>query len=159
MNKLREEIPYRPTFIVKTGCFDLLHIGHIRMFERCKTMADYLIVFVGSDKVLAELYPNSEKAKAYFDENNRAEMVASIQCVDFVVIVQEPTHEQALSMIRPEYYHIPSDDKWPEDKREMCNKHGIKLVIDSNTELTNHGKKLEPHTTQIKNDKPSAPFA
>jgi len=136
-------------FIVKTGCFDIIHIGHLKMFERCKKYGK-LIVFVGSDKVLKELYGDSPKSKAYFDENVRAEMVASLECVDYVCTLTEPTHHRALSIIKPTHYHIPNDDRWPEEKQKMCDELGIKLVIDTNTEILNHGVIFEPHTTKIK---------
>lgn len=149
----QEAAKYGKDAIVKTGCFDIFHIGHLKMFERCKEIADTLIVFVGSDNVLKQLYGESPKAKAYFDEVNRADVIAALSCVDYVCILTEPTHHYALSIIRPKYYHIPNDDKWPEEKRKMCEDLGIELVIDPNTEILNHGVPFEPHTTQIKNDK------
>jgi cytidyltransferase-like protein len=143
----------KESFIVKTGCFDILHIGHLKMFERCKNIADNLIVFIGSDEVLMQLYSGSQKAKAYFDENNRAEMVASLKCVDYVCILTEPTHHKALEVIRPQFYHISNDDRWPKEKQKMCDDLGIELVIDRNTDIINHWVLFEPHSTEIKNDK------
>lgn len=147
--RLRED---GKTSIVKTGCFDFLHIGHIRMFERCKEIADYLIVFVGSDEVLKTLYRNTDKANPYFDEDNRIQSVAAIACVDFVVMLNEPAHNYALSIIKPDYYHIPTDDKWPQEKQKMCDDIGIKLIIEPNTTVINHGLFFEPHSTAIKNE-------
>jgi cytidyltransferase-like protein len=138
------------TSIVKTGCFDLLHIGHLEVFQRCKKIAQILIVLVGSDDVLKKLYGNSEKARPIFDENNRAKMIAALACVDYVCILTEPLHHTVLDIIRPTYYHIPNDDKWIEDKKQMCHKFGIELIMDENSIILNHGKLFEPHTSNFR---------
>lgn len=136
--------------IVKTGCFDILHMGHVRMFEKCKTHADVLIVLVGSDDVLKKLYGDAEKSKAYFDQHNRLRMVAALECVDFVCMLSEPTHELALRTIRPTFYEIPIDDRWPDEKIEMCKTLGIRIIVSPNVKIFNHGKEFEPHTSEIK---------
>jgi D-beta-D-heptose 7-phosphate kinase/D-beta-D-heptose 1-phosphate adenosyltransferase len=136
--------------IVKTGCFDLLHIGHLGSFQRCKKIAEILIVLVGSDVVLKKLYGDSEKAKPIFDESNRAKMIAALDCVDYVCILTEPLHHTALDIIRPTYYHIPNDDRWIEEKKQMCQKFGIEIVIDENSIILNYGKLFEPHTSNFR---------
>ena len=136
--------------IVKMGCFDILHMGHVRMFEKCKAHADVLIVLVGTDNVLKKLYGDSPKANSYFDQFNRMRMVAALECVDCVCPLTEPTHEFALSIIEPTYYEIPDDDKWLEEKTRICLALDIKVVVSPNIKIFNHGKEFEPHTSEIK---------
>lgn len=114
--------------IFKTGCFDLVHPGHIKTFELAKSMADVLIVGIGSDAFVTQY-----KTAPVFDQQTRAEWVAAIGCVDFVVILEEgPEHWQGtidhvkfLTDVRPHYYYIPHDDKSLQQKTALANKLGI----------------------------------
>jgi glycerol-3-phosphate cytidylyltransferase len=68
--------------VISFGTFDLLHIGHINMLNRCKTYGDTLIVGVSSDSL------NYEKKKRLpvFDEKNRMELIKNLKCVDEVFL-------------------------------------------------------------------------
>ena len=81
------------------GCFDLLHIGHVRHFEQAKKQGDLLIVTVTPDKYI-DKGPN----RPAFAEQLRLEAVASLSCVDFAAINLWPTAEETLRKIKPDYY-------------------------------------------------------
>jgi len=81
------------------GVFDLLHIGHIRYFEQARNMGDILIVTITPDR-----YVDKGPHRPAFTEALRAEAVASLKCVDYVVINQWPTAEETLRILRPDVY-------------------------------------------------------
>jgi len=88
------------------GCFDLLHIGHIRYFSQAKTFGDVLVVTITPDEFV-DKGPN----RPAFDQNLRAEAVASLDCVDYVAINKWPTAEETLHLLQPDVYVKGSDFK------------------------------------------------
>ncbi len=81
------------------GVFDLLHVGHIKHLQRAKSFGNILIVTITADK-----FVNKGPGKPYFSENLRAEALASLSCVDFVVINHHSTAIEAIKTIRPDFY-------------------------------------------------------
>jgi len=69
-----------------SGCFDLIHIGHIRYLERCKSLCDKLIVGVDGNHLVAR---SKGKGRPIIDEKERLEMISSLSCVDSGFIVEE----------------------------------------------------------------------
>jgi rfaE bifunctional protein nucleotidyltransferase chain/domain len=81
------------------GCFDLMHIGHIRHLQAARAMGDVLVVTVTADG-----YVNKGEGRPAFTEQERAESLAALACVDFVSINREPTAAAAIRRLRPDYY-------------------------------------------------------
>jgi len=81
------------------GVFDLLHIGHIKHLHHAKNFGDILIVTITADK-----FVNKGPGRPYFSEYLRAEALASLSCVDYVVINHYPTAIEAIKTIRPDFY-------------------------------------------------------
>lgn len=88
------------------GCFDLLHIGHIRYLRQARTMGDMLVVTISPDR-----YVDKGPHRPAFNENLRAEAIASLDCVDLVAINEFPTAEETLRLLRPDVYCKGSDFK------------------------------------------------
>ena len=88
------------------GVFDLLHIGHIRYFEQAKQLGQVLIVTVTPDR-----FVDKGPYRPAFEENLRAEAVASLHCVDHVAINTWPTAEETLRLLRPDVYVKGSEFK------------------------------------------------
>jgi len=78
------------------GCFDLLHIGHIRHFEAAKQLGDYLIVTVTPDR-----FVNKGPGRPVFSEALRLEAIAALSCVDEVRLTESPTAADAIRQIKP----------------------------------------------------------
>ncbi len=78
------------------GCFDLLHLGHIRHFQAAKQAGDRLVVTVTSDR-----FVNKGPGRPVFSEQERMETVRSLECVDDVRLSDAPTAEAAIRAIRP----------------------------------------------------------
>src|SRR5437588_3833126 len=79
--------------VLANGCFDILHVGHVRYLEGAKALGDLLVVGVNSDAQVEKL---KGQGRPLMPQNQRAEMVASLEAVDYVVIFDEPTVEQLL---------------------------------------------------------------
>jgi rfaE bifunctional protein nucleotidyltransferase chain/domain len=81
------------------GVFDLLHAGHLRYFEEAKALGDVLVVTLTTDR-----FVNKGPHRPAFPEQLRAEVVAGLECVDFVAINPHPTAVEAIALIRPDFY-------------------------------------------------------
>ena len=88
------------TIALANGCFDLLHVGHVRYLQAAAAEADILVVAVNDDAMAARKGPGRPVLTAQY----RAELVAAIRGVDYVTIVPEPTVEALLGLIRPDVH-------------------------------------------------------
>ena len=88
------------------GVFDLLHIGHIRHFKKAKSYGDILVVSITADKFVKKGYN-----RPYFNEKLRSEALASLDCVDFVVIANSTSAVSAINKIKPKIYCKGQDYK------------------------------------------------
>ncbi|HLB41625.1 MAG TPA: PfkB family carbohydrate kinase [Gammaproteobacteria bacterium] len=87
------------TIVQCHGVFDLLHIGHIRHFQYAKSLGDILIV-----TITADTFVNKGPGRPYFPEQLRAEALASLSCIDYIVIDKHITAVDAIKAIRPNLY-------------------------------------------------------
>jgi rfaE bifunctional protein nucleotidyltransferase chain/domain len=83
------------------GCFDLLHVGHVRYLQGARELADVLVVGVNSDRTVAGL---KGPGRPLLPAAARAELVAALESVDYVVIFDEPTVAQVLEDLRPDVH-------------------------------------------------------
>ena len=81
------------------GVFDLLHVGHIKHLQHAKTMGDILLVSITADR-----YVNKGVGRPYFTECLRAEALAALSCVDYVIINDNPTAVSVIQAIKPHFY-------------------------------------------------------
>jgi rfaE bifunctional protein nucleotidyltransferase chain/domain len=81
------------------GVFDLLHVGHLRYFQEAKALGDVLVVTLTTDR-----FVNKGPHRPAFPEQLRAEVLAGLECVDFVAINPHPTAVEAILAIRPDLY-------------------------------------------------------
>jgi D-glycero-beta-D-manno-heptose 1-phosphate adenylyltransferase len=113
--------------ILANGCFDLFHVGHIRYLAGAKAIGGVLVVGINSDRQTRIL---KGKGRPYMPENERAELVAALRCVDFVTIFDEPTVEELIRAIKPDYHAKGTDyttDTVPE--REIVREYGGQVAI------------------------------
>lgn len=92
--------------VLANGCFDLLHVGHVRYLAAAKTLGDVLVVGINSDRQTRKLKGDGRPVTP---ENERAELISSLWCVDFVTIFDEPTVEQLIRAMRPNYHAKGTD--------------------------------------------------
>jgi D-glycero-beta-D-manno-heptose 1-phosphate adenylyltransferase len=92
--------------VLANGCFDVLHAGHIRYLQGARELGDVLVVAINADDQVKVLKGTGRPILA---ERERAELVASIEVVDFVTIFEEPTVEQLLLAIKPDVHAKGTD--------------------------------------------------
>jgi len=124
------------TIAFANGCFDLLHVGHIRYLQASAAEGDRLIVAVNDDNSVAALKGPGQPILAAAD---RAEMVAAVRGVDYVVIFGDATVERLLMLLKPDVHCKGTDytvDTVPE--RDVVRAYGgrIAIVGDSKTHAT-----------------------
>lgn len=95
------------------GCFDLLHIGHLRGLQAARSLGDYLVVGVNGD---ASVHRLKGPGRPLQPAEHRAELLAALECVDFVVIFDEPTPAEALARLRPDVHCKGADYAPPAGK-------------------------------------------
>jgi len=113
--------------VLANGCFDVLHVGHIRYLEAAKALGDLLIVGVNSDEQTRRL---KGEGRPLAPQDQRAQIVSALAAVDFVTIFHEPTVEQLLLALRPDIHAKGTDyteDTVPE--RDVVRSFGGQLAI------------------------------
>ena len=115
------------TIAFANGCFDLLHVGHIRYLESAAREADVLVVAVNDDASVRTLKGEGRPILAAAD---RAELVAALRSVDYVVIFAEPTVGPLLDALRP-HVHCKGTDYTVESvpEREIVKAYGGRTAI------------------------------
>jgi rfaE bifunctional protein nucleotidyltransferase chain/domain len=96
--KLRAE---GKTVILTNGHFDILHVGHVDCLQRAKALGDVLIVGLNSDTSTRLL---KGAKRPIVPQEERAQLLAALQCVDYVIIFEERTAERLLAALKPEVY-------------------------------------------------------
>ena len=113
------------TYVVTNGCFDILHVGHVRYLKTTKEFADYSIVMLNSDKSVKTIKGENRPINC---EEDRAEILSSLNCVDYVVLFEEKSPAKLLESIKPDIYTKGADysiETLPE--REIVIKNNIKV--------------------------------
>jgi rfaE bifunctional protein nucleotidyltransferase chain/domain len=96
---------WRPC-VFTNGCFDLLHLGHLRYLQAAKALGQTLIVGVNSDRSVGAIKPQKTKQppRPIIPQNQRAELVAALKPVDAVVIFEETTAKGLIRQLQPDIY-------------------------------------------------------
>lgn len=113
--------------VFANGCFDGLHVGHVRYLEAARREGDVLVVGVNADSSAREL---KGPGRPILDETARATLVAALRAVDYVVIFAEPNVESLLEQLRPDV-HAKGTDYTPETVPEsgVAKRLGIRVAI------------------------------
>ena len=97
--------------VFTNGCFDLIHIGHIRLLQKAKEKGDFLVVAVNSDGSVRQI---KEPGRPLMPEGQRAEVVAALGCVDWVTIFAEPDPLALIRLLKPDVLVKGTD--WSEEE-------------------------------------------
>jgi len=125
--RIQEDRARGLTIAFANGGFDLLHVGHVRYLEGAKREADRLIVAINSDASIRAL---KGPARPVLPESDRAELVAALRAVDYVVTFDEPTVTPLLELLKPDVHCKGTDytvDTVPE--RETVRGYGGRIAI------------------------------
>jgi D-glycero-beta-D-manno-heptose 1-phosphate adenylyltransferase len=113
--------------VFANGCFDLLHVGHIRYLQKARAMGDVLILGINGDASVAAL---KGKGRPLQPEAERAEILAALDCVDYVLLFDALTVDGILRELRPDI-HAKGTDYTEESvpERETVRSYGGHVAI------------------------------
>lgn len=97
--------------VFTNGCFDLLHVGHLRYLEEARSLGDCLIVAVNSDESVRTI---KGPLRPLISESNRIELVSSLHCVDYTVLFDTPDPLTLIERLQPDVLVKGAD--WPLEK-------------------------------------------
>jgi len=124
LKKLREE---GKRIVFTNGCFDILHPGHLKTLREAKKRGDVLVVAINSDDSVRRI---KGEERPFTPEEERAEILASLEMVDFVTIFEEDTPYQIIKELRPDILVKGAD--WAPDKiigRDLVESWGGEVVL------------------------------
>jgi D-glycero-beta-D-manno-heptose 1-phosphate adenylyltransferase len=104
---------WRP-IVFTNGCFDLLHVGHVRYLDAAKQLGKSLVVGINSDRSVQQLKGNQ---RPIIPDSQRAEIIGALKSVDGVVIFGETTASRLIEVLQPEIY-VKGGDYQPENLPE-----------------------------------------
>ncbi len=113
--------------VFTNGCFDLIHVGHVRALEDAKSRGDFLVVGINTDESVARI---KGKGHPITPEKERAEVVAAMEPVDYVTFFSEDTADAILEELRPDIFakgHDYTEKTVPE--RKTAKAIGAKIII------------------------------
>jgi len=130
--------------VFTNGCFDILHVGHVRYLKESAKFGDILIIGLNSDSSVKRLKGESRPIN---NESDRAELLSELGFVDYVVIFEEDTPECLLDEIKPDIYTKGADytlDTLPEAKTVLKNGGKVEFInLVEGKSTTNVIKKIE----------------
>lgn len=94
------------TVVTTNGCFDILHVGHVRYLQKTKEFADYSIVLLNSDKSVKSI---KGPTRPINNEQDRAEILCALSCVDFVVLFDEDSPRNLIDEIKADVHTKGAD--------------------------------------------------
>lgn len=141
VEKLKKE---NKKVVFTNGCFDILHIGHVRYLKESAKCGDILVVGLNSDNSVKRL---KGEARPINNESDRAELLSELGFVDYVVIFEENTPEKLLDEIKPNIYTKGADytlETLPEAKTVLKNGGRVEFInLVEGKSTTNVIKKIE----------------
>ena len=113
--------------VFANGCFDVLHVGHVRYLQDARSQGDVLIVGLNSDQSVRKL---KGEGRPILDQEARSILLSALTCVDFVVIFEDDTVERLLIELRP-HLHCKGSDYTPETvpEKETVKSYGGAITI------------------------------
>lgn len=128
------------------GCFDILHVGHIRYLQKAKDCGDLLIVGINSDSSIKEI---KGPTRPIVPEDERAELIGALGCVDQIIIFSETHPTKYLQELKPDVYAKGGDynlNTINQDERKIVEDYGGEIVIlpaETNNSTTNIISKIK----------------
>ncbi|QQS42948.1 MAG: adenylyltransferase/cytidyltransferase family protein [Acidobacteriota bacterium] len=117
----------RKRIVLANGCFDVLHVGHIRYLNAAREAGDFLVVGINSDEQVRRLKGHG---RPFLPQDERAEVIAALRPVDAVTVFEEPTVKELIRAIRPDF-HAKGTDYTEETvpERDIVRECGGKVII------------------------------
>jgi len=137
--------------VLANGCFDLIHIGHIRYLKESKKKGDVLVVALNSDSSVRKL---KGKGRPILNENERAEIISSFSFVDYITFFNEEKVDKVLLSLKP-HVHAKGSDYTEETvpEKETVQDYGGKIAITGGPKVKSTSKLIKEIAAKIKNIK------
>ncbi len=118
------------TVVTTNGCYDILHVGHVRYLQKTKEFADYSVIMLNSD---ISVKKNKGDNRPINTQSDRAEILCALSCVDYVVIFDEKSPCELLDKIKPNFHTKGADyslDTLPKEEKDVIikNKIDVKFI-------------------------------
>jgi len=84
--------------VLANGCFDILHVGHVRYLEAARALGDVLVVAVNSDRSVRSI---KDSGRPILDETERVALISALRCVDHVILFDEPDVRRVIDVLKP----------------------------------------------------------
>jgi D-glycero-beta-D-manno-heptose 1-phosphate adenylyltransferase len=84
--------------VLANGCFDMLHVGHVRYLQDARALGDVLVVAINSDDSMRSI---KDPGRPILDQTERVALVSALRCVDYVIVFDEPDVSRVLEVLRP----------------------------------------------------------
>ncbi|MBI2617466.1 adenylyltransferase/cytidyltransferase family protein [Candidatus Gottesmanbacteria bacterium] len=118
------------TVILVGGCFDILHVGHVKFLKAAKQKGGHLFVLLESDETVQKI---KGKNRPFFTQRERAEMLSELQSIDFVILLPplgtDEEYHTLISSLRPDIIAVTPNDPHLEKKRLHAHRVGAKIVF------------------------------
>ena len=134
--------------VLTNGCFDLIHVGHIRYLKEAKDEGDILIVALNSDSSVRKL---KGKGRPLLNQEERAEIIASFSFVDYITFFEEPNVVKVLLALEPDIHAKGSDyTKETVPEKDTVKGYGGKIAITGGPKVRSTSQLLEEIDTKTK---------
>lgn len=97
--KLKELRAGGRNIVFTNGCFDILHAGHVRYLSKSRAQGDLLVLGLNSDKSVRKI---KDKGRPIVPEAERAELLAALECIDFIILFDDETPIKLITAIKPD---------------------------------------------------------
>lgn len=121
----RELRKQKKKIVTTNGAFDILHVGHVKSLEKAKSFGNVLIVGLNSDSSVRQ-YKSPDRP--IINQEDRAEMLAALEAVDYVVIFNEPDPRNFLKAVKPDF-HVKSKLGYKGIEKDVVEKNGGKIIL------------------------------
>lgn len=141
--------------VFTNGVFDLLHVGHIRYLQQARSYGDVLIVGLNSDASARRI---KGPRRPIVPESERAEMLAALACVDYVVIFEDDTPHELIRKVIPDV-HVKGGDYRPDDLpeaplvRSLGGQVVVTSLVDGKSTTITIGRILETHADLLQEER------
>ena len=132
LEELEKSLPRegKGRIVLTGGCFDILHIGHVRFLSEAKKMGNYLVVLIESDVKVKKLKGGN---RPIFKQTERAEMLSALGCVDLVVLLptMEDDHDylDLMRTIKPDMIAVTENDPQIEKRKDQARQIGGEFKV------------------------------
>ena len=116
--------------VLANGCFDILHVGHVRYLEAARALGDVLVVALNSDRSVRSI---KDTGRPILDETERVALISALRCVDHVILFDEPDVRRVIEVLKPAVHAKGTDyteDTVPERQQVLAYGGSVRITGD-----------------------------